>query len=118
MSCHSPSLSHHTLVLKMLAEEEQPSPAELQRQAGPVTLPAVPLRAGGCSSAGLCASLLAASSKPGAAFLWHYEAFGCNHAVVVQMTRVKVAACEQYSTCAECLAAADAYCGWCTMETR
>ncbi|XP_072203214.1 plexin-D1 isoform X1 [Excalfactoria chinensis] len=35
-----------------------------------------------------------------------------------QMTRVKVAACEQYSTCAECLAAADAYCGWCTMETR
>ncbi|NWY51398.1 PLXD1 protein, partial [Chionis minor] len=35
-----------------------------------------------------------------------------------QMTRVKVAACNQYSTCAECLAAADAYCGWCTMETR
>uniref|UniRef100_A0A8C9NN95 Plexin D1 n=1 Tax=Serinus canaria TaxID=9135 RepID=A0A8C9NN95_SERCA len=35
-----------------------------------------------------------------------------------QMTRVKVAACSQYSTCAECLAAADAYCGWCTMETR
>ncbi|PKK21021.1 plexin D1 [Columba livia] len=35
-----------------------------------------------------------------------------------QMTRVKVAACDQYSTCTECLAAADAYCGWCTMETR
>ncbi|XP_010129334.1 PREDICTED: plexin-D1-like, partial [Buceros rhinoceros silvestris] len=35
-----------------------------------------------------------------------------------QMTRVKVAACNQYSTCLECLAAADAYCGWCTMETR
>uniref|UniRef100_A0A8B9BKU2 Plexin D1 n=1 Tax=Anser brachyrhynchus TaxID=132585 RepID=A0A8B9BKU2_9AVES len=35
-----------------------------------------------------------------------------------QMTRVKVAVCNQYSTCAECLAAADAYCGWCTMETR
>ncbi|NWQ88648.1 PLXD1 protein, partial [Burhinus bistriatus] len=35
-----------------------------------------------------------------------------------QMTRVKVAACNQYSTCTECLAAADAYCGWCTMETR
>ncbi|NXY34943.1 PLXD1 protein, partial [Pomatorhinus ruficollis] len=35
-----------------------------------------------------------------------------------QMTRVKVAACSQYSTCTECLAAADAYCGWCTMETR
>ncbi|NXR21265.1 PLXD1 protein, partial [Cinclus mexicanus] len=35
-----------------------------------------------------------------------------------QMTRVKVAACSQYSTCRECLAAADAYCGWCTMETR
>ncbi|EMP35584.1 Plexin-D1 [Chelonia mydas] len=35
-----------------------------------------------------------------------------------QMTRVKVAACDQYATCTECLAAADAYCGWCTMETR
>ncbi|NWX24079.1 PLXD1 protein, partial [Aegotheles bennettii] len=35
-----------------------------------------------------------------------------------QMTRVKVAACNQYTTCTECLAAADAYCGWCTMETR
>uniref|UniRef100_U3KGX0 Plexin D1 n=1 Tax=Ficedula albicollis TaxID=59894 RepID=U3KGX0_FICAL len=35
-----------------------------------------------------------------------------------QMTRVKVAACSQYQTCRECLAAADAYCGWCTMETR
>ncbi|XP_039932115.1 LOW QUALITY PROTEIN: plexin-D1 [Hirundo rustica] len=35
-----------------------------------------------------------------------------------QMTRVKVAACSQYATCGECLAAADAYCGWCTMETR
>ncbi|KAH1167603.1 hypothetical protein KIL84_003086, partial [Mauremys mutica] len=35
-----------------------------------------------------------------------------------QMTRVKVAACDQYTTCTECLAAADAYCGWCTMETR
>uniref|UniRef100_A0A8C0EMS0 Plexin D1 n=1 Tax=Bubo bubo TaxID=30461 RepID=A0A8C0EMS0_BUBBB len=35
-----------------------------------------------------------------------------------QMTRVKVAACNQYPTCTECLAAADAYCGWCTMETR
>ncbi|XP_019392531.1 PREDICTED: plexin-D1, partial [Crocodylus porosus] len=35
-----------------------------------------------------------------------------------QMTRVKVAVCNQYATCTECLAAADAYCGWCTMETR
>ncbi|XP_010220637.1 PREDICTED: plexin-D1, partial [Tinamus guttatus] len=35
-----------------------------------------------------------------------------------QMTRVKVATCNQYATCTECLAAADAYCGWCTMETR
>uniref|UniRef100_A0A8C3XIM2 Plexin D1 n=1 Tax=Chelydra serpentina TaxID=8475 RepID=A0A8C3XIM2_CHESE len=35
-----------------------------------------------------------------------------------QITRVKVAACDQYATCTECLAAADAYCGWCTMETR
>ncbi|XP_069499546.1 plexin-D1 [Ambystoma mexicanum] len=35
-----------------------------------------------------------------------------------QMSRVKVANCEQHSTCSECLAAADAYCGWCTMEAR
>lgn len=42
MLCHSPSLSHHTLVLKMLAEEEQPSPGQLQHQAGPVMLPVVP----------------------------------------------------------------------------
>ncbi|NXM73881.1 PLXD1 protein, partial [Serilophus lunatus] len=35
-----------------------------------------------------------------------------------QMTRVKVAACSRFPTCPECLAAADAYCGWCTMETR
>uniref|UniRef100_F7GEJ6 Plexin-D1 n=1 Tax=Ornithorhynchus anatinus TaxID=9258 RepID=F7GEJ6_ORNAN len=35
-----------------------------------------------------------------------------------QMARVKVAVCDQYTTCTDCLAAADAYCGWCTMETR
>ncbi|XP_061474459.1 plexin-D1 isoform X2 [Rhineura floridana] len=35
-----------------------------------------------------------------------------------QIARVKVAACDQYTTCTECLAAADAYCGWCTLETR
>ncbi|KAM4722793.1 plexin-D1 [Rhinophrynus dorsalis] len=35
-----------------------------------------------------------------------------------QMTRVKVAECDKYQTCTECLAAADAYCGWCTMEAR
>lgn len=50
--------------------------------------------------------------------LWGCDTFGSSSAVVVQMTRVKVAACSQYSTCTECLAAADAYCGWCTMETR
>ncbi|KAJ6668313.1 hypothetical protein lerEdw1_015690 [Lerista edwardsae] len=35
-----------------------------------------------------------------------------------QIARVKVAACYQQTTCTECLAAADAYCGWCTLETR
>uniref|UniRef100_A0ABM5FJL6 Plexin-D1 n=1 Tax=Pogona vitticeps TaxID=103695 RepID=A0ABM5FJL6_9SAUR len=35
-----------------------------------------------------------------------------------QIARVKVAACDQYATCTECLAAADAYCGWCSLETR
>ncbi|KAM3848606.1 plexin-D1 [Vipera latastei] len=35
-----------------------------------------------------------------------------------QIARVKVAACDQYTKCADCLAAADAYCGWCTLETR
>ncbi|XP_054831796.1 plexin-D1 [Eublepharis macularius] len=35
-----------------------------------------------------------------------------------QIARVKVSSCDQYTTCTECLAAADAYCGWCTLETR
>ncbi|KAE8612142.1 hypothetical protein XENTR_v10012738 [Xenopus tropicalis] len=35
-----------------------------------------------------------------------------------QMTRVKVAECAKYRSCTECLAAADAYCGWCTLEGR
>ncbi|KAM4651060.1 plexin-D1 isoform 2-T2 [Discoglossus pictus] len=35
-----------------------------------------------------------------------------------QMARVKVAECDKYQSCTECLEAADAYCGWCTMEAR
>ncbi|XP_069822773.1 plexin-D1 isoform X2 [Dendropsophus ebraccatus] len=35
-----------------------------------------------------------------------------------QMTRVKVADCEKFLTCSDCLQAADPYCGWCTMEAR
>lgn len=35
-----------------------------------------------------------------------------------QMTRVKVADCEKFLTCSECLQAVDPYCGWCTMEAR
>ncbi|XP_071985098.1 plexin-D1 isoform X2 [Engystomops pustulosus] len=35
-----------------------------------------------------------------------------------QMTKVKVADCEKFLTCGECLRAADPYCGWCTMEAR
>ncbi|KAM6216563.1 plexin-D1 [Rhynchocyon petersi] len=35
-----------------------------------------------------------------------------------QMVRVKVAACSMHSTCEDCVGTADAYCGWCTLETR
>ncbi|XP_063797295.1 plexin-D1 [Pseudophryne corroboree] len=35
-----------------------------------------------------------------------------------QLSLVKVADCSAFRTCAECLQAADAYCGWCTMEDR
>ncbi|RXM96257.1 Plexin-D1 [Acipenser ruthenus] len=35
-----------------------------------------------------------------------------------QMIRVKVAKCDQYKTCNQCLGAVDAYCGWCTLESR
>ncbi|KAM5148197.1 LOW QUALITY PROTEIN: plexin-D1 [Mantella aurantiaca] len=35
-----------------------------------------------------------------------------------QMAQVKVADCNKFRTCGECLEAADAYCGWCTMEAR
>ncbi|XP_048462206.1 plexin-D1 [Rhincodon typus] len=35
-----------------------------------------------------------------------------------QVSRVKVATCGQYQTCQECLAADDAHCGWCTLESR
>ncbi|MGH0152363.1 UNVERIFIED_CONTAM: hypothetical protein FKN15_022168 [Acipenser sinensis] len=35
-----------------------------------------------------------------------------------QMIRVKVAKCDQYQTCNQCLGAVDAYCGWCTLESR
>ncbi|XP_066499462.1 plexin-D1 [Hoplias malabaricus] len=32
--------------------------------------------------------------------------------------RVQVASCNQYTSCGECLSASDAYCGWCTLESR
>uniref|UniRef100_A0A4W3GBS9 Plexin D1 n=1 Tax=Callorhinchus milii TaxID=7868 RepID=A0A4W3GBS9_CALMI len=35
-----------------------------------------------------------------------------------QMSRVKVATCDQYKSCTECLVAEDAHCGWCTLESR
>ncbi|PNJ37068.1 PLXND1 isoform 7 [Pongo abelii] len=35
-----------------------------------------------------------------------------------QIARVKVAACNVHSTCGDCVGAADAYCGWCALETR
>ncbi|XP_043934564.1 plexin-D1 isoform X2 [Protopterus annectens] len=35
-----------------------------------------------------------------------------------QMMLVKVDNCDAYTTCEDCLRAADAYCGWCTLESR
>uniref|UniRef100_A0AAR2J7U4 Sema domain-containing protein n=1 Tax=Pygocentrus nattereri TaxID=42514 RepID=A0AAR2J7U4_PYGNA len=32
--------------------------------------------------------------------------------------RVQVAVCDQYTSCSDCLSASDAYCGWCTLESR
>ncbi|XP_029011994.1 plexin-D1 [Betta splendens] len=34
------------------------------------------------------------------------------------MLRVKVAECDQWRSCSECLGAGDAHCGWCTLENR
>uniref|UniRef100_M4AS82 Plexin D1 n=1 Tax=Xiphophorus maculatus TaxID=8083 RepID=M4AS82_XIPMA len=34
------------------------------------------------------------------------------------MLRVKVAECDQWKSCTDCLGARDAYCGWCTLENR
>ncbi|XP_077455271.1 plexin-D1 [Stigmatopora argus] len=34
------------------------------------------------------------------------------------MLRVKVAECDQWSRCEDCLGAGDAHCGWCTLENR
>uniref|UniRef100_A0A8I3WCZ4 Plexin-D1 n=1 Tax=Callithrix jacchus TaxID=9483 RepID=A0A8I3WCZ4_CALJA len=35
-----------------------------------------------------------------------------------QIAKVKVAACDVHSTCGDCVGAADAYCGWCALESR
>uniref|UniRef100_A0A8C5MJG7 Plexin D1 n=1 Tax=Leptobrachium leishanense TaxID=445787 RepID=A0A8C5MJG7_9ANUR len=35
-----------------------------------------------------------------------------------QLARVKVADCNKFRTCTECMKATDVYCGWCTMEAR
>ncbi|KAF5893208.1 plexin-D1, partial [Clarias magur] len=34
------------------------------------------------------------------------------------LLRVRVSGCAQYTTCSDCLNASDAYCGWCTLESR
>ncbi|XP_037353469.1 plexin-A2 [Talpa occidentalis] len=34
-----------------------------------------------------------------------------------QVTRVPVEACEQYSTCGECLSSGDPHCGWCALHS-
>ncbi|XP_060737873.1 plexin-D1 [Tachysurus vachellii] len=34
------------------------------------------------------------------------------------LLRVRVSGCSQYTSCSDCLGASDAYCGWCTLESR
>uniref|UniRef100_A0AAY5EHT0 Sema domain-containing protein n=1 Tax=Electrophorus electricus TaxID=8005 RepID=A0AAY5EHT0_ELEEL len=34
------------------------------------------------------------------------------------LLRVQVAVCGQYTSCSDCLSACDAFCGWCTLESR
>ncbi|XP_017323336.1 plexin-D1 [Ictalurus punctatus] len=34
------------------------------------------------------------------------------------LLRVRVSGCGQYTSCSDCLGASDAYCGWCTLESR
>uniref|UniRef100_A0A4W6D7T6 Plexin D1 n=1 Tax=Lates calcarifer TaxID=8187 RepID=A0A4W6D7T6_LATCA len=34
------------------------------------------------------------------------------------MLRVRVAECDQWKSCSDCLGAGDAHCGWCTLENR
>ncbi|XP_040200060.1 plexin-C1 [Rana temporaria] len=39
-------------------------------------------------------------------------------ATVNEIKRVRIAKCEQYQSCNECLTAADPHCGWCQLEKR
>lgn len=34
----------------------------------------------------------------------------------LQVSRVPVESCEQYTTCGECLSSGDPHCGWCTLH--
>ncbi|GAA6108333.1 plexin-D1 [Tachysurus ichikawai] len=34
------------------------------------------------------------------------------------LLRVRVSGCSLYTSCSDCLGASDAYCGWCTLESR
>lgn len=47
---------------------------------------------------------------------WHLLRVWCF--LLEQMLRVKVAQCEQWTSCGDCLGAGDAHCGWCTLENR
>ena len=38
--------------------------------------------------------------------------------VVVQVSRVPVERCDQYSTCERCLGAGDPHCGWCVLHSK
>ncbi|XP_078270450.1 plexin-D1 [Rhinoraja longicauda] len=53
--------------------------------------------------------------------IMHFDPEDQNYLYVMttyQISRVSVASCNQFQSCQECLGAHDAYCGWCTLESR
>ncbi|XP_069792998.1 plexin-D1 [Narcine bancroftii] len=53
--------------------------------------------------------------------IMHFDPEDQNYLYVMttyQVSRVRVASCDQFQTCQECLGALDAHCGWCTLESR
>ncbi|XP_051874290.1 plexin-D1 isoform X2 [Pristis pectinata] len=53
--------------------------------------------------------------------IMHFDPEDQNYLYVMttyQVSRVRVASCDQFQSCRECLGAHDAHCGWCTLESR